>query len=131
MIGLVKRLHTLTIVRYFFVGGAAAIIDIGVFIGLTKVVQIPWFWSACIAFGVATLVNYLLSIYHVFESGERYQRKHEVLLVFAVSGMGLALNQAIMWLLIENGLAQLLVAKLTAIGCVFFWNYFSRKKFIF
>ena len=121
MINLVNRLRTLTIVRYFFVGGVAAIIDIGVFLGLTHVVQISWFWAAFIAFGTATLVNYLLSIFHVFESGERYQRKHEVLLVFAVSGVGLGLNQAIMWLLIEISSAPLLVAKLTAIGCVFFW----------
>ena len=121
----------MTIVRYFFVGGIAAIVDIGFFVGLTHVVQLPWFWAAVSSFATATLVNYLLSIFHVFESGERYHRKHEILLVFVVSGIGLVLNQIIMWLLIERISMPLLFSKLLAIGMVFFWNYFARKKFIF
>jgi putative flippase GtrA len=121
----------MTIVRYFFVGGIAAIVDIGIFVGLTHLVHLPWFWSAVSAFATATVVNYLLSISHVFESGGRYHRKHEMLLVFAVSGVGLILNQIIMWLLIEHISSPLLLSKLLAIGIVFFWNYFARKKFIF
>ncbi|MCX6937395.1 MAG: GtrA family protein, partial [Verrucomicrobia bacterium] len=103
----------------------------GIFVGLTHIVHLPWFWSAVSAFATATVVNYLLSISHVFESGQRYHQKHEILLVFAVSGIGLVLNQLIMWLLIERILIPILISKLLAIGMVFFWNYFARKKFIF
>jgi putative flippase GtrA len=61
----------------------------------------------------------------------RFARHHETLLVFAVSSVGLALNQAVLWLLIENLLWDLMLAKVTATACVFFWNYGIRKNFIF
>lgn len=119
------------IIRYFFVGAAAAAVDITVFGLLAEVMGLPWFSVSVFSFLLATAFNYALSVSYVFTSGVRFARHHETLLVFAVSSVGLALNQAVLWLMIENLLWNLMLAKATATACVFFWNYGIRKNFIF
>lgn len=119
------------IVRYFAVGGAAASVDIGCFFLFTSQLHIGWFSSALGSFILATLVNYLLSIRYVFRSGIRFQKHHEVLLVFLVSGTGLVINQLLLWLLIENMSVNMLVSKVTATTLLFAWNYLLRKSVVF
>jgi putative flippase GtrA len=67
----------------------------------------------------------------VFESGVRFRRRHEFLMVMAVSAMGLLFNQVVLWVMIEGAGAPRLPAKLTATGLVFLWNYSIRRNFIF
>ena len=119
------------IVRYFFVGAAAAAVDIGFFAILAKYFGLPWFPVSIFSFVLATLVNYVLSIKHVFSSGVRFARHHEVMLVFVVSAIALAVNQGVLWVLIENWSWNLIIAKIFATGVVFFWNYAARRNFIF
>lgn len=119
------------IVRYFFVGAAAAAVDIGIFGLLAKGMGLPWFWVGMFSFVLATAVNYRLSVRHVFVSGVRFSRHHEAVLVYVVSAVGLAINQAVLWLLIERWLWDVLLAKLVATASVFFWNYGARRHLIF
>lgn len=119
------------LIRYFFVGGAAAIVDIGLFLVLAKVVGWTWFFAAAASFVVATLVNYWLSVRHVFESGIRFRRHHELALVFLVSALGLVINQCMLFVMIEKLGGALLVSKLAATGVVFGWNYAARRHFVF
>lgn len=119
-------------IRYFFVGGAAATLDFLVFALLTKVFLVNWFWSAMTSFVLATLLNYVLSIQFVFQSGARFSRKHhEVALVFLVSLIGLTINQGVLWICIDNVHIEPLLAKVVGTGIVFFWNYFARRHFVF
>ena len=120
-----------TFFRYFAVGGAAAVVDFAVFGGLLYGFSVNWFWAALASFILATAVNYMLSIRHVFESGVRFNKGHEISLVFLVSGIGLVINQAVLYLAI--GLLDFypLAAKVVATGVVFFWNFFARSRFIF
>ncbi|WP_329741575.1 GtrA family protein [Dyella sp. A6] len=120
------------IVRYFFVGGAAAALDFLIFAALTGVVHLSWFWSAIASFTAATLFNYVLSIRFVFKSGARFVRKHhELSAVFLVSSIGLMINQAVLWACIDIASIHPLVSKLIGTGVVFFWNYAARKHFVF
>jgi putative flippase GtrA len=120
------------LVRYFFVGGAAAALDFLVFALLTKGVRIDWFWAGVASFVLATLLNYMLSVRFVFQSGARFSRRHhEVALVFLVSLIGLAVNQAVLWVCIDNVRIEPLLAKVVGTGVVFFWNYFARRHFVF
>lgn len=120
------------IARYFVVGGIAACVDIGLFVLLARGLEYPYYlYVSAGTFVAATLVNYLLSIRFVFVSGARFRRRHEVLLVFVVSAIGLAVNQAILAWGIESGGLDKLPAKLVATGVVFFWNYFARRVFVF
>ncbi len=119
------------IVRYFAVGGTAASVDISCFFLFTSILNIGWFQSALASFILATLVNYFLSIRYVFKSGIRFQKHHEVFLIFLVSGTGLVINQVILWLLIEGMGVNMLVSKLTATTLLFAWNYGLRKTLVF
>jgi putative flippase GtrA len=119
------------IVRYFFVGAVAAAVDIGLFTVFARLLGYDYFIVAGCTFIVATLVNYLLSVRHVFASGARFGRSLEVGLVFAVSAIGLAINQGVMFVAVERLGLDLVLSKILATGIVFLWNYQSRANFVF
>jgi putative flippase GtrA len=125
------KLFARALARYFVVGGIAAAIDIGLFVLFAQHFGMPYLRVAAASFVVATLVNYWLSIRFVFVSGQRFRRRWEMALVFAVSLVGLAINAAILWLCVESGHFNLLFAKLTATGTVFFWNFLARRILVF
>ena len=119
------------IVRYLVVGGTAATVDLLLFGLLAVVVGVHWFVAAAISFVPATAVNYLLSIRFVFDSQVRFGRRSEVSLVFAVSAIGLAINEVLLWVAIEGVGLPLLISKVLASGGVFLWNYGLRAYYIF
>jgi len=119
------------ILKYFLVGGVAASVDIGLFYYFASHLGWPWLPVSIASFIIATLVNYFISIRFVFKSGLRYKWHLEIAGVFLVSGFALALNQLILYSLIEVFEWNLLLSKIVATAIVFFWNYFGRSKFIF
>ena len=119
------------IIRYFFVGGLSAVIDISLFTIFAGYFKFPWFFVSVITFIIATLVNYFLSIRFVFESGSRYKKHHEILGVFIVSTLALLLNQLFLFLFIEKMHVHLVIAKCITTGMLFLWNYYGRRKIIF
>jgi putative flippase GtrA len=120
-----------SLVRYFCVGGVAAAVDLAIFALLAKVAGLPYMAVAVFSFIVATAVNYALSIRHVFRSGASFSRRIEIGLTFLVSGIGLLVNQAALWILVEKVGFDILVAKIGATGIVFYWNYTARARFVF
>jgi putative flippase GtrA len=119
------------LLRYFFVGGVAAICDIGLFSIFAGYFGWPWFSVSVITFIFATLVNYFLSIRFVFESGARYKKHFEIAAVYFVSALALAVNQLVLYFAIEVLGWNLIASKLLATSIVFFWNYLGRSIFIF
>ena len=119
------------IVKYFFVGGVASVVDIGLFSIFSGYLGWPWVPVSIVTFMLATLANYFLSIKFVFESGARHQKHVEVLGVFIVSSLALLVNQATLYFAIEVLGWHLIISKIFATGFVFFWNYFGRSKFVF
>lgn len=117
-------------VKYVLTGGIAAAIDFAIFAALTRWAGWWWFEAGCVSFVVATIVNYIISIRHVFESGVRFRKEQEIALVFLISAVGLALNQTVLFFLIRGGIA-ILLAKLGATGAALFWNYAARRGFVF
>jgi putative flippase GtrA len=119
------------IVRYLFVGGAAAFVDIGLFTVFARLLGYDYLIVAACTFIVATGVNYGLSVRHVFESRVRFSRPYEVALVFAVSAIGLGINQGVLFVAVNKLGNELVISKAVATGVVFFWNYLIRANFVF
>ena len=117
--------------KYFFVGAAAAAVDIGLFFIFVRMLGFPWFTVSIITFVLATVVNYLLSIHFVFESGKKYSKRMEIVGVFVVSGLALIVHQLVLYVLIEWLYWHPVISKCAATGVVFFWNYFGRSRFLF
>jgi len=119
------------VVRYFFVGGVAAFVDITVFIVLINLAGLHYLWAGAVGFTIATWVNYELSVRHVFASGARFSRRAELTAVYVVSGLGLIWHQLVLYVAVDAAGLNVYLAKICAIGLVFFWNYLSRKHFVF
>jgi len=121
----------LQIVRYFFVGGAAAVVDVAVFAALINLLGVHYLFAGAAGFLLATWVNYVLSVRHVFAAGVRFSRRRELLAVYAVSAVGLLWHQAALYAGVELLAINVYAAKVGAIALVFFWNFFLRKHFVF
>lgn len=119
------------IIKYAFVGGCAAVVDVGLFILFAKFLGFNYLLVGFCTFLLGTLVNYVLSIRFVFVSGAQHKKRKEIFLVYLVSSFGLALNLFILYVCHDLLSFDVAVAKIIATGLVFFWNYLSRKRFIF
>ena len=121
----------LLLTRYFVVGGISALIDIGFFFIFAKIAGWNYLLIASAGFIFATFINYLLSIRWVFESGIRFTKSKEILLIYLVSAMGLTLNLLVLFALVDCLDIELMISKLIATASVFFWNFYIRRNFIF
>lgn len=119
------------IVKYFFVGGLAAFVNLSIFFFFAKLLNFNYIAVGAAAFLAATLVNYALSVKHVFTSGIRFGKKQEILLVYTVSLIGLIIDTGVLFTCVDILNIELIASKIIATGIVFFWNYFARKHFVF
>ena len=119
------------ILRYALIGGVCAATDFLVFGFAVKFFGLDWFWWGFLSFIIATVMNYILCISFLFKSGVRFSPNTELALIFTVSAVGLIINQSVLYVLIESIGMEELSSKVLATSSVFFWNYLSRKRFIF
>jgi putative flippase GtrA len=119
------------VVKYFFVGGVAALVDITIFFVFAKLAGFNYLIIGAFGFILATLVNYVLSIRHVFESGIRFGKRKEILFVYVISLVGLTMNQLVLYVCIDLVQVEMMVSKLVATSTVFFFNYYTKKNFVF
>jgi putative flippase GtrA len=121
----------INIIKYFFVGGLAAIIDVGLFFIFAKYLSYPYLLVGFITFIIATFVNYYLSIKFVFESGSRFKKQKEVFLIYIVSAISLLLNLSLLYCFHEILFFDIGISKIIVTGLLFFFNYSIRRFFVF
>ena len=117
-------------VRFGVVGVAAAVIDFGVLIALTELLGIDPVLSAGISFTASVIFNYFASMRFVFTRREDLGRAAEVLAFVALSLVGLAINEALMWLGVTALGAHYVFVKVFATCAVMIWNFSSRKRWL-
>jgi putative flippase GtrA len=121
----------LQLFRYFFVGGAAFLVDYGSLWLLTDVCGLHYLLSAAIAFILGLICNYVLSTAWVFDNNKLKNRWMEFA-VFALIGIiGLGLNELIMYVGTDVLHMHYMLSKLVSTALVFFWNFFARKFVLF
>ena len=118
------------LMRYFVVGGVAALTEWSVFAVLHFGTGTNYLISAVVAFAIALAVNYVLGLQLVFEGG-RHHRRTEVMLVVFVSLLGVAINLGVLALLVEAFSIHAMIAKIAGTGAAFFWNFFARHWWVF
>ena len=113
--------------RYGMTGGAAAVVDLGLFSALCPV-ALPVAPAATVSFLCAAVVNYVLTTMFVFKAtfGARAFVKF---LAFAT--VGLILNVTITVLVANLSSAPLPVAKAVGIGTAFLFNFWLNAVFVF
>jgi putative flippase GtrA len=125
------RRHFSNMVKYFFVGGASAVVDLSLFLVFAVWMELNFLVIGGLGFLVATWVNYLLCIRFVYASGQRFSMRGEVLGVYLASSGGFILHELILYFAHESFGLHIFVAKVVAIGLVFFWNFSVRNFYIF
>ncbi len=117
-------------IRFTFTGSFTASLDFLLLVLLVEGFSAHYLVAAAISFVVAVTLNYLISLVWVFEGG-RYSRPAEFLGFFATSGVGLGLNQLILWVSVGSLLLDYRISKIVAIAIVAVWNYATKKYLVF
>lgn len=117
---------------YAIVGGLAALVEWSCFFLLYQRAGTHYLLSSALAFLIATAANYAFGKRLVFRrSRSGLTRRGEVLAVYAVSAIGLAMNLLLMHLFVQRFEMSGLLSKLLATGVVFIWNFLVRKRWIY
>lgn len=120
------------ILRYFWVGLAAAIADLLVFqLILSLYPSLHYLLASTISFVIATWVNYWVGLQFMFETGVKYHRSREISLIYLVSLVGLVVHHIGFYIAVEALLVPLMLGKICGMGAAFFWNFSARYFWIF
>ncbi|MGA8597955.1 MAG: GtrA family protein, partial [Bryobacteraceae bacterium] len=114
---------------YLVVGGICFSIDIIGFI-LLRYSGLRILTASATSFVVATITNYFLCCALVFCSG-RYSRPEELLRLFVIALVGLALNSAVVYVLAVVIGFNPTLAKILAVLPILGWNYLGRRAIVF
>jgi putative flippase GtrA len=121
---------TIQFIRFAVAGAISAAVEIGCLYALVKYAQLHYLLANTIAFLLANVVNYVFSRYWVYGQS-KYVMKLEIAGFIATSGIGLLINQAILFLFYSKLGFKLILSKIVAIAITVVWNFFSKKHLVF
>lgn len=122
MIKLIKQLF-----RFGIVGVICFLIDYLLMVGMTELLRIDYLISGGISFTVSTVVNYLLSMWFVFQSKKDINKVREFLVFTGLSIIGLGINEGLMWICVEKLSIFYMIAKIIVTAVVMLYNFITRK----
>ena len=115
---------------YVFTAGLATVVDIALLYLLTNFVGFHYLLSSVISYTAGMVTNYSGSKLFVFRNkSEDIAKQFSLFAIVAL--IGLALNQLIIWLLVEYGGMWYLYAKFISVFIVMFWSFYGHKKLTF
>ena len=118
--------------RYLFVGGIATVVDWGVLMALTELLQLHHLVSAIFAFVAGLGTNFLLSKLLVFRASEAKTNSLLEFLGYALIGViGLGMTELIMFLFTDGLRLHYMLSKAIATAVVLVWNYLARKLLLY
>lgn len=121
--------------RYCFAGGIATFFDTTLVIFLTKQLDIHYLFATTIGFFIGLITMYIISIFWVFpmhsERKKNWKRHAIFFFGFGIVGIGgLLLSLFLMWLFYEHLSFSLLLAKLSTVFLVLWWNFLARRTIV-
>ncbi len=117
--------------RYFLVGGVAFILDISTLYLLTEFANCYYLTAAGIAFLLGLTINYVLSVYWVFDYRAVNNRILEFLIFTVIGLIGLAINEVILYVLTEKLAVYYVFSKVFSTMIIFIFNFGMRKIMLF
>ena len=112
--------------RYLFVGGFAAVVNIGSLYVFTEFVHLYYLVANILGFLLGLLTNYLLSKWLVFSKENNLNKVTEFIIYAIIGVVGLGLDTGFVWLFTTIGIYYM-IGKIISTGLVFIWNFFARK----
>lgn len=114
-------------IKFSIVGVLAFCIDYGLFLLLTYAFGMYYIAASTLSFIASTIFNFLASMRYVFEGRENQTRTQQFVIFFALSLVGLGLNQLILWICVDQIGWYAWFGKLVATAVVMVFNFISRK----
>ena len=118
------------IIKYWFVGGTAFVIDAGLLFLLTECCWIHYLISGMISFTASVIYNYILSVKWVFDAKKDANKTQEFIVFIVLSVIGLGINQLFMWLFVDMMHIYYMLSKIIATVIVMVYNFITRKIFL-
>lgn len=113
--------------RYLFVGGFAAIVNIGMLFIFTDLLHLYYIMSNVLSFVLGLIVNYLLSKKFVFQEETSISQSKEFIIYAIIGIIGLGLDTLFVWLFTDITKIYYMISKLISTAIVFIWNFGARK----
>ena len=113
--------------RYIFVGGFAAVVNIGSLYILKEYLNIYYLVANILAFILGLVTNYILSKWLVFAKENSMNKIVEFISYSMIGVLGLGLDTLFMWLFTDKVKLYYMLSKIISTGLVFIWNFFARK----
>lgn len=117
-------------INYLFFGGIATVVDFGILYSLTEFLGIWYFFSAALSYIVGMFTNYSMNKYFNFRNRSK-RIAVQFGLFMTVALIGLALNQVILYALVEMAGLWYMSAKVISVFVVVFWSFYGHKKLTF
>ncbi len=120
-------------IRYLFVGGIAAIVNIGMLYVFTEIFNFYYILSNILSFILGLIVNYILSKKMVFQDDVTISKNKEFMIYAIIGIVGLGFDTLIVWILTDVIHIYYMLSKIISTLLVFIWNFVARKllyKFI-
>jgi putative flippase GtrA len=118
-------------IRYTATAGFALLVDVSVLWALVHYFSWWYLAAACCSYTVGLIVGYVLSIRIVFRHRRLKDSRLEFASFAAIGAVGLAINAAVMALLVTRLGANYLIAKCAAAACTFVWGFLVRRQLLF
>lgn len=114
------------LVRFGVTGGVCFVVEFLFLTLFVELVHMPVLWATALAFLISVAVNYALCVKWVFPGAKEGSGKVRVQFLIT-SGMGLGLNELLMWLMNVCLGVQYQIAKVIATLLVMVWNYVTKR----
>jgi putative flippase GtrA len=116
---------------YAWASGVALLVDVTVLAVLVKRAYWPLLAAASLAFIAGATVAYLLSVKFVFRHRQVPRRPLEFGYFVGLGLVGLAVNDAMLFVAVSGAGLGLVVAKVLAAGATFATNFTLRRQMLF
>ena len=114
-------------IRYFFVGGIAAVVNIGMLFVFADIFNINYLISNIMAFICGHIVNFSLSKIFVFKNKNSINRVFEFVMYFVIGVLGLGFDTIMLWVFTSKLKIYYMISKVISTALTFIWNFVARK----
>ena len=114
-------------IRYFFVGGIAAGINIGTLYLMVDIFNINYILSNIVGFILGIVVNYSLSKMFVFTDNEDINKIFEIVMYVIIGILGLIFDTFMLWIFTSKIGIYYMISKIISTMLTFVWNFVARK----
>lgn len=116
------------IFKFVIVGGIATLIDFILLFVFKELIHLQVIVSNTLSFCISLIYNYIASVKWVFDVNRDKDPKKNFLIFLIFSIIGLAINDFIMYLLINK--LSTFISKIIATAIVMVFNFITRKIFL-